>query len=885
MTEEKTNIWWFNEESEQMLNRGYLLNGETVEGAIERITDAAAKRLNRPDLKEQFKELIVKGWISFSSPIWANMGTQRGLPISCFNVHIPDSVEGITHKMGEVIMQTKIGGGTSGYFGELRHRGTAVTDNGKSSGSVSFMKLFDTAMDVVSQGGVRRGAFAAYLDIDHGDIEEFLQIRDIGNPIQNLFTGVCVPDYWMQDMIDGDADKRRVWAKVLESRQQKGMPYILFTDNVNRNKPQVYKDKELTINASNLCVAPYTKILTSNGYIPIGDLENERVEVWNGKQFSEVVVRKTGENQKLLRVVTNSGYELDCTPYHKFYIQKGYNKGVGLNKLELLEKRAHELQPGDRLIKFELPLIKGVETLEDAYLNGFYSGDGCFTKYGKRIYLYGEKRNLKHLFHKIKKWTIQEDLNREYGHLESLKDKFFVPDSQYTVESRINWLSGYLDADGTVCNNKGSQTLQVSSINKEFLLDIQLMLQTLGCDSKVMFSKEGGRFLMPKNDGSGELSYYNCKEVYRLLINGNSLYKLSQLGLTCNRLKWDIKKPNRECSQFIQITSVEELEYKQDTYCFTEPLEHKGMFNGILTGNCSEIMLPSTEEESFICCLSSMNLELYDEWKDTNAVKLAIYFLDAVLSEFIEKTEGNYYLSAARNFAIRHRALGLGVLGYHSYLQRNMIPFESMEAKIFNEQVFKQIQEQSLEASKELASIYGEPELLKGYGVRNATLLAIAPTTSSSAILGQTSPGIEPFASNYYKAGLAKGNFIRKNKYLVKLLEEKGLNTEDVWRDIMLNQGSIQHMTKLTQAEKDVFKTFKEISPLEIVTQAAQRQRYIDQAQSLNLNIPSSMPIKDVNKVIIDAWKLGVKTLYYQRSQSVSKELIVNFMTCSSCEA
>ena len=550
--EEKTNIWWFNEESEQMLNRGYLLKGETLEGAIDRITEAAAKRLYKPELKEAFKEMIVKGWISFSSPVWANMGTQRGLPISCFNVHVPDSIEGITHKMGEVIMQTKIGGGTSGYFGELRHRGTAVTDNGKSSGAVSFMKLFDTSMDVVSQGGVRRGAFAAYLDIDHDDIEEFLQIRDIGNPIQNLFMGVCVPDYWMHEMIEGDTDKRRIWAKVLESRQQKGMPYIFFTDNVNRNKPQVYKDKGLTINASNLC---------------------------------------------------------------------------------------------------------------------------------------------------------------------------------------------------------------------------------------------------------------------------------------------------------------------------------------------SEIMLPSTAEESFICCLSSMNLELYDEWKDTNAVKLAIYFLDAVLSEFIEKTEGNYYLSAARNFAIRHRALGLGVLGYHSYLQRNMIPFESMEAKMFNAKVFKQIQEQSLAASKELANIYGEPELLKGYGVRNATTMAIAPTTSSSAILGQTSPGIEPFASNYYKAGLAKGNFIRKNKYLAKLLKNKGLDTEDVWRDIMLNHGSVQHMTQLTQEEKDVFKTFKEISPLEIVTQAAQRQQYIDQAQSLNLNIPSSMPIKDVNKVIIDAWKLGVKTLYYQRSQSVSKELVINFMNCSSCEA
>lgn len=546
------NIWWLNDESEQMLNRGYLLKGETVEGAIDRITTAAAKRLYKPELQPAFKEMIMKGWISFSSPVWANMGTQRGLPISCFNVHVPDNIESITHKLGEVIMQTKIGGGTSGYFGELRNRGTAVTDNGKSSGAVSFMKLYDTAMDVVSQGGVRRGAFAAYLDIDHGDIEEFLQIKDIGSSIQNLFTGVCVPDYWMQDMIDGDMEKRKIWARVLESRQQKGLPYIFFSDNVNRNKPQVYKDAGLTVNASNLC---------------------------------------------------------------------------------------------------------------------------------------------------------------------------------------------------------------------------------------------------------------------------------------------------------------------------------------------SEIMLPSTADESFICCLSSMNLELYDEWKDTDAVKLAIYFLDAVLSEFIEKTEGNYYLTAARTFAIRHRALGLGVLGYHSYLQRNMIPFESMEAKMFNAKVFKQIQEQSITASKELAHIYGEPEMLKGYGLRNTTTMAIAPTTSSSAILGQTSPGIEPFASNYYKAGLAKGNFMRKNKYLAQLLENKGLDNEDIWREIMLNHGSVQHMKELSQQEKDVFKTFKEISPLEIITQAAQRQQFIDQAQSLNLNIPSSMPIKDVNNLMIEAWKLGVKTLYYQRSQSVSKELMVNFVTCSSCEA
>lgn len=545
-------LWWLNEESEQILNRGYLLKGETTQKAIERVATAAAQRLYKPELAEAFIEMIEKGWMSLSSPIWANMGTERGLPISCFNVYVPDHIEGITHKLGEVIMQTKIGGGTSGYFGELRERGSAVTDNGKSSGAVSFMRLFDTAMDTISQGGVRRGAFAAYLDIDHDDIKEFLDIKNIGNPIQNLFTGVCVPDYWMQDMIDGDKDKREIWAKVLESRQQKGLPYIFFTDNVNRNKPEVYKDKEMQIYASNLC---------------------------------------------------------------------------------------------------------------------------------------------------------------------------------------------------------------------------------------------------------------------------------------------------------------------------------------------SEIALPSSKDESFVCCLSSMNLELYDEWKDTEAVKLATYFLDAVMSEFIAKTEGNYYLTSAHNFAKNHRALGLGVMGWHSYLQKNMISFESLEAKMLTNQIFKEIEDKALKASQDLARIYGEPSILKGYGRRNTTLLAVAPTTSSSAILGQTSPGIEPFSSNYYKAGLAKGNFMRKNKYLKALLEEKGIDTEETWRSIMLNHGSVQHLPELNQEEKDVFKTFKEISQYEIILQASIRQKYIDQAQSLNINIPSNLSVKEVNRLLIEAWKLGVKTLYYQRSQSVSKEFVNNIVSCTSCEA
>lgn len=548
--------WWLNEESQQVLNRGYLLSGETVEGAVDRVTNAAAKKLHRPEWQPIFKEIVEKGWMSLSSPIWANMGTQRGLPIACYGVTLPDSVEDITHKFGETTMQTKWGGGTSGYFGELRGRGSAITDNGTSSGAVSFMQIFDTSMNVVSQGGTRKGAFAAYLDIDHPDINEFLQIKDIGNPIQNLFTGVCVPDYWMKEMIEGDDKKREIWAKVLESRQQKGLPYIFFTDNVNKGRPEVYKKLGLNISHSNLC---------------------------------------------------------------------------------------------------------------------------------------------------------------------------------------------------------------------------------------------------------------------------------------------------------------------------------------------SEIALPDNKYESFVCCLSSMNLELYDEWKDTEAVKYATFFLDAVLSEFIEKTEDNFYLQPARNFAIRHRAIGLGVMGWHSFLQKNLIPFESFEAKSWTTTIFKQIQQQSKEASIYLANIYGPAPIFlesqqfeKVY--RNTTTMAIAPTTSSSAILGQVSPGIEPFSSNYYKAGLAKGNFIRKNKYLRSLLEDYNLDTEDVWRDIMLKGGSVQHIEEISKEHREVFKTFKEISQKEIIIQASIRQKFIDQAQSLNINIPAEIPIKEVNRLIIDAWELGIKTLYYQRSQSVSKELLTNIVSCVSCE-
>jgi ribonucleoside-diphosphate reductase alpha chain len=276
---------------------------------------------------------------------------------------------------------------------------------------------------------------------------------------------------------------------------------------------------------------------------------------------------------------------------------------------------------------------------------------------------------------------------------------------------------------------------------------------------------------------------------------------------------------------------------------------------------------------------------MFDEWQSTDAVETMIYFLDAVMEEYIQKTKDIPFMTSSYNFASRWRALGLGILGWHTYLQSKDIAFESFQAHMENIKISKFIDDRSLIASEELAVEYGEPEGLLGYGVRNLTRCAIAPTTSSSFILGQVSPSIEPLASNYFTKDLAKGKFTYKNPYLRETLRQHEKDTFDVWESILKRGGSVQHLEFLSQDEKDVFKTFSEITPLSIVQQAAARQKYIDQAQSLNLLIHPEVSVKDVNSLIIEGWKLGVKTFYYQRSANPAQELVRDIMNCAVCEA
>jgi ribonucleoside-diphosphate reductase alpha chain len=335
---------------------------------------------------------------------------------------------------------------------------------------------------------------------------------------------------------------------------------------------------------------------------------------------------------------------------------------------------------------------------------------------------------------------------------------------------------------------------------------------------------------------------------------------------------------------------IERITYEEEipVYDITVPETESFFANGILVHNCIEIALPSSVDETFTCVLSSLNLLHWDEIIETDAIEVLTMFLDTVAEEFIRKTEGHEYLKRARNFAINHRALGAGVLGWHSYLQSKMMPFESRAAAKKNLEIAKTFKERTHAASREMAKFLGEPPLLQGYGMRNATTMAIAPTKSSSFILGQVSQSIEPEFSNCYVKDLAKMKVTIKNPYLKKLLEEKGKDTDEAWDSIKVADGSVQHLNFLTQDEKDVFKTFAEINPYVIVDHAAVRQEYIDQGQSLNLMLDPDMTVKEINALYLYAHEMGVKSLYYSYSMSAAQALTrkrVSTMGCAACEA
>jgi ribonucleoside-diphosphate reductase alpha chain len=549
---------WMQEPGYVTLTKGYLRDGENPVDMYRRLARTAAAYYPDSDLEEEFFNILWKGWLCPATPVAANFGTDKGLPISCYSTHVGDSLDSILTKNHELGMLAKHGGGVGIYGGELRHRGAEVKGTGgKSDGVVAWTKIYDSTVHSVSQGATRRGAAVMYLPVDHPDIEEFLSIRkptgDANTRCFNINIGVVVSDAFMQSLIDGDKKNRKLWEKILTERFETGEPYIMFADAANRDIPKGYIDNGLKVSTSNLC---------------------------------------------------------------------------------------------------------------------------------------------------------------------------------------------------------------------------------------------------------------------------------------------------------------------------------------------TEIFLHTDPEHTFVCCLSSLNLSKWHEWKDTNTVQLAIYFLEAVMQAFIDKAQHIVGLESAVRFATKSRALGLGVLGWHTLLQQESIPFDGFEAMMLNSKVFKTIHDRSIEASKELAVLLGEPEWCKGTGMRHSHLRAIAPTVSNSTIAGDVSAGIEPWAANVFVQNSAKGTFVRRNVVLEKLLAEKGQNTPEVWSQINKDNGSVQNLSFLTDHEKEVFLTAREINQFAIVRQAAARQRWIDQGQSVNLFFGANSDPKYVHQVHLEAWQGGMKSLYYCRAESVLRADLASRQSseCKACE-
>jgi ribonucleoside-diphosphate reductase alpha chain len=831
-----------------------------------------------------------KHWLSYSTPILSFGKGKQGLPISCYLNWLADTSAGLIDNLSETNWLSMLGGGVG------IHVGIRGADE-KSVGVMPHMKTYDASVMAYKQG-TRRGSYAAYLDISHPDIIQFLEMRkptgDQNMRTLNMNHGVNIPDRFMEIiekcMVDSTADDswelvqphngevkevvsaKALWVKLLEMRVQTGEPYIWFIDAANRGVPEFQKKLGLKNRGSNLCVAPETLILTDCGHKKISSLVDSEVNVWNGKEFSCVTVKKTGTNQKLVTVKTNSGAELTCTPYHKFYV---IDDSDSTNR-RIIMKSASELKFGDRLEKCNFQVISGNEVLENAYANGFYSGDGCEVKNKGRIYLYGEKKLVKpYLGDIFGKWIVQEEQNREYAHSTELRKKFFVPEFEHSVESKLEWFAGLCDSDGTVANNGKTQSIQISSINKEFLVEVQLMLQTLGVNSKVTKAKDSGINKLPKNDGSGELGEYFTKEVSRLLIGNTGIVKLLSLGFVTHRLILTTHTPNRDATQFVKIVEVEDSGRIDDTYCFTEPKRGRGVFNGILTGQCSEISLVTSEDRTAVCCLSSVNLEYYDDWKaDKNFLPDILEMLDNVIQYFIDHAPDT--ISRAKYSAMRERSVGVGALGWHAFLQKNGLPFEGVMAKSLNNRIFSHIRKELDVANENLAKLRGACPDAAESGVlkRCSHVMAVAPNASSSIIMGNTSPSIEPYAANAYRQDTTSGAYLTKNKFLDEIILREAKNHpeswyDDQWASIIAHNGSVQHLEWLSDLNKEVFKTFMEIDQRWVVDQTCDRQKYVDQAISTNLSFAPDANVKYLHAVHFMAWKGGAKSLYYVRSKKL----------------
>ena len=872
---------------------------------------------------EKFYKELSNLNFSLASPQLMNL--RKGLNnASCFIISPNDNINSIYDNMKNTALISKSGGGLGFYAGYVRAKGSRLMGEDNASGGViPMIKVFNDTLVYVNQAGKRKGAGTVALPIWHNDILDFLDIQtEVGDARTKCFDiqpqvcfydlffemkrenkkqiwltfcphevkdvlGIVMPEVYNEDFVKAYRDVEEaykegklkvvtehilndLYVKYCQVLFERGRPYATFVDKINRENPNKHDG---VILCGNLCVAPETMILTRDGYKVISELEGEKVEVWNGEEWSETTVVKTGENKKLITVKTSSNQELTCTEYHKWYVQENYKQS------SIVMKRTHELKVGDKLIKFDLPVIEGDVDLPFAYTNGFYSGDGCYTKGNQRTYLYHEKQKLLKHIEDVRSVYVDEKQNRTViTHNGKLKDKYFVPLDNFTIESRLKWLSGLLDSDGTVARNGTNESLQITSIHIEFLRQIQMMLQTLGVTSKINNHSDEGFKSLPLNDGTGNSGQFYCQEAWRLLISSSGLFKLSQLGLVTHRLVWTHRMPQRNAEQFVTVKEVVDNGRYDDVLCFTEPKRNMGMFNGILTGQCQE-SFSNTKPDVYAhtCSLASLVVGRIA----TKDLSSKASLLTRLLNNGMEITTAPIKESNAHMEA--YRTIGIGIQGLADILAREWSTYGDLR---FLTEVAERIQygfvSESIAMAKQRSpyakfkdSRWDTGDIFDGYirdsvcddldwnilqkqaklyGMYNSQGTSPAPNTSTSLFM-MASAGVMPHYAPYFY--------------------------ED-------NRNGKTPVSAMYASENPIFyaNSISYFKQLELTKSVGALQKFVDTGISaeyvLDRNV-HNIVAKDVSDIIEKAWENGNKAVYYLRTIKQGESLVKKDDECVAC--
>lgn len=910
------------------------LDGTTI---IERFEDRVvmcAIDLSGGDYQaaQDLVDSIITGRFQPATPTFSNAGkSQGGERVSCFLYRVDDSTESINRAFIAASQLSRGGGGVGLNITNLREKGAPVRATpGASKGVIPFMKVMEDTFKYFDQLGQRSGAGVVYLNAHHPDIMLALDSKrenaDESIRIKTLSMGVIVPDItfelardnkemylfspydiervmgkpfsdvsvtenywdWVEDerITKTKINARAFFQTLSDLNFQSGYPYVLFEDEANRAHPLKNAGR---VQMSNLCVAPETRVLTDKGYLPIGELAGQTVNAWNGEKFSPSLVAKTGEDQDLVSVTLSNGGSLDVTPYHKFYVKNDYHKPA-------VEVSAAELVEGDRLEKFDLEVIDApAEDFPRAYTAGLHSADGTYSVNGAPVLrLYPGKTHIGE-FIEYKSSSLKPDSTGRVSYVlhEDTPRKFHVP-TEYSLKSRLEWLAGLIDGDGY---GNGAVGVQIASIYPDFLEEVRILLTTLGVHSKWAKHKDAGE--VDFNDGYGT---YPTKEIYRLVVSGSEAQKLRKLGLPTKRVIIDKHEHQRSALGFVKVTGVIAAGRVDDTYCLNEPERHKVVFEGIQTGNCSEILQVQTASEfnddgsykhigeDISCNLGSLNVHhmlnlTSDEFTDT--VIASIKALDQVSrSTSIDK------VPTVKQGNDTTHSIGLGQMNLHGALGARKIWYDSDEGRDLFDKYMAKVTWAAMLASTQVAKEYGAHAYYDGseydtgawfdrvvtpkleewgddlhiwgdlyaptraewdmlrvemakYGLGNGYLQAVPPTGSISYINNSTS-SIHPVAAPLE---------IRKE---------------------MLTGRTYYPSPHMDNDNLEYFQSAADIGPEATILMYARGQHWIDQGMSLTLFFPDKVTDKktgqkrdvttrDIDRARIFAWRNKIKTLYYIR--------------------